>query len=362
MLSTQLSLKSSGCILSLALLGSITLGGTTSAVNAAQAEAAVNAAQTESAPKLQQSSITLSGPWLCRVWTGDPSALSSTIEKANSLAAEAASSPVPLASHGNQPSQLQTGSATSDSEVAVSIATSFGASYADTTIHCTRKWHVSAAGYLISDAPNWVPDANGEWPASVVDSNAILHQHILAHILAVAARPKPKPKPHVTTVATPRPADQPLSYNQAPNPPSSPAPATGGGSYNPWAPVPGHPTYGMSDFSGDPYSSYFGYCTWYAWYRNQSEPLMRLGNAQDWAWNASAFGLHTGTVPVVGATAVFQPGVEGAGGGGHAGHVEAVLGGGWFIVSEMNFSWNGGGWGRVDWRYAYVTSGVTFIY
>ncbi len=66
--------------------------------------------------------------------------------------------------------------------------------------------------------------------------------------------------------------------------------------------------------------------------------------------------------PAVGATAVFQPGVEGAGGGGHAGHVEEVLGGGWFVISEMNFSWNGGGWGHVDWRFVYVRSGVSFIY
>jgi surface antigen len=118
----------------------------------------------------------------------------------------------------------------------------------------------------------------------------------------------------------------------------------------------------MADFAGDPYGSYFGVCTWYAWYRNQGEPLMKLGNAAQWAWNAASYGLHTGTTPAVGATAVFQPGVEGAGGGGHVAHVEQVLGGGWFLVSEMNFGLNGGGWGRVDYRYAYVAPGVSFIY
>jgi surface antigen len=89
---------------------------------------------------------------------------------------------------------------------------------------------------------------------------------------------------------------------------------------------------------------------------------MRLGGASQWAWNASRYGLRTGTTPVAGATAVFQPGVEGAGGGGHVAHVESVLGGGWFIVSEMNFGLNGGGWGRIDWRYAYAAPGVSFIY
>ena len=63
-----------------------------------------------------------------------------------------------------------------------------------------------------------------------------------------------------------------------------------------------------------------------------------------------------------GATVVFQPGVEGAGGAGHVAHVEAVYPGGWFLISEMNFYWNGGGWGRVDYRFAYARSGVSFIY
>ena len=118
----------------------------------------------------------------------------------------------------------------------------------------------------------------------------------------------------------------------------------------------------MSDFAGDPWHAYFGYCTWWAWYRHQGEPLLKMGNAASWPSRAPAYGLHVGTRPVVGATAIFQPGVEGADPSGHAAHVEAVLGGGWFIISEMNFGWNGGGWGRVDWRYVYMAPGVSFIY
>ena len=45
-----------------------------------------------------------------------------------------------------------------------------------------------------------------------------------------------------------------------------------------------------------------------------------------------------------------------------AGRARAVVGGGWFMISEMNFYWNDGGWGKVDYRYVYVRSGVTFIY
>ncbi len=129
-----------------------------------------------------------------------------------------------------------------------------------------------------------------------------------------------------------------------------------------WTPVPGRSSYGLGDFAGDPYSGAYGTCTWYIWYRHRNEPLMQLGNAWQWAANARARGLSVGTRPVVGATATFQPGVEGAGGRGHVARVEAVLSNGWFIVSEMNFSWNGGGFGRVDYRYAYVGPGVAFIY
>ena len=355
MLSAQLSLKSSGCILSLALLGGITLSGGVSVVHTVAAGAAPASEQPE------QSWITFSGPWLCRVWTGAADTIeASDMGPGSTLAAQDSSSPVSLVWHGNTPSQLKTNSAAETAEVSVSTATSFGATYAGTTIHCTRQWHVDSLGYIISEAPEWVPDSTGAWPATSDVPNWLEHNRLQVRLKPAVPRPKPKPQVHNTA-----PVYQALTYTgtsqTVTSTPASPITA-GTGSYSAWAPVPGHPTYGMADFSADPYASYFGYCTWYAWYRNQSEPLMRLGNAEAWAWNASAFGLHTGSAPVVGATAVFQPGVEGAGAGGHVGHVEAVLGGGWFIISEMNFSWNGGGWERVDWRYVYVTSGVTFIY
>jgi surface antigen len=138
-------------------------------------------------------------------------------------------------------------------------------------------------------------------------------------------------------------------------------PASGGpGGITPWTPVPGHPTYAMSDPTGDPYASQFGVCTWYAGFARPDEPLRQMGPANNWPTLAARYGLRTGSTPVAGATVYFAPGVQGS--GGHVAHVEQVLGGGWFIISEMNFYWNGGGWGRVDWRYAYAAPGVTFIY
>jgi surface antigen len=87
-----------------------------------------------------------------------------------------------------------------------------------------------------------------------------------------------------------------------------------------------------------------------------------LGNAKYWPAHARALGYPTGSVPQVGATAVFQPRVQGASAIGHVGHVEEVYDNGWFMISEMNFYWNGGGWGKVDYRYVQMGSGVSFVY
>ena len=137
---------------------------------------------------------------------------------------------------------------------------------------------------------------------------------------------------------------------------------------HPWPPtwaymyVPGHPAFGVSRPSNGYYWWAFGQCTWWAQYKRQDENLRHMGNARYWAGGAASRGYHVGRTPAAGATVVFQPGVEGAGGAGHVAHVEKVYPGGWFLVSEMNFYWNGGGWGRVDYRFAYVRSGVSFIY
>lgn len=311
MIATQVSWKSSGRLLSLALLGGMTLGpavGLSTSVAHAQA--------------VPQSWLTLRGPWLCRTWTSSPPAAeapSTTLESVDTNAAYRYVS-------GNDMPAIS----------------------GPVTVHCTRQWHVDATGHLISEMPEWVPTSSDGWTA---DRELALYQPRLRYQVTIRQKPVAKPAAAKRAPAPPAPP--------APAPPVAPPP---GGGYNPWGPVPGHPGYAYSDFAGDPYSSYFGVCTWYAWDRQQNEPLFKLGNAAAWAWNAPNYGLRTGSTPAVGATAVFQPGVEGAGGGGHVAHVEQVLGGGWFIVSEMNFGLNGGGWGRIDWRYAYVTSGVTFIY
>jgi hypothetical protein len=106
----------------------------------------------------------------------------------------------------------------------------------------------------------------------------------------------------------------------------------------------------------------FGQCTWLASYA-ASRAMVWMGNAKDWIGTAHSRGYPTGTTPAAGATVVFQAGVQGASSLGHVAHVEQVLGNGWFLIREMNFSGvDSGGWGRVSWRYVHTGPGVSFIY
>ena len=177
-------------------------------------------------------------------------------------------------------------------------------------------------------------------------------------------------------VKAPGSAGAPVSQSQQSGSKQSggtPAPASSGSSgvlpapLHPWPPsdpfmyVPGHPAFGMTDVNGYYYWA-FGQCTWWAQYKKQNENLTRMGSAMYWAAGAAARGYRIGSAPAAGATVVFQPGVQGASGYGHVAHVEAVYPNGWFLMSEMNFYVNGGGWGRVDYRYAHAGWGVSFIY
>ncbi|MEO7000565.1 MAG: CHAP domain-containing protein [Ktedonobacterales bacterium] len=138
--------------------------------------------------------------------------------------------------------------------------------------------------------------------------------------------------------------------------------------FYPWPPtyafaaVPGYYAFRMSGPPGNFYYWAFGQCTWWAQYERRGENLMHMGNARYWGAVAAGRGYRVGSRPQAGATVVFQPGVQGAGGAGHVAHVVKVYPNGWFLVSEMNFYWNGGGWARVDYRLAHAGWGVSFIY
>lgn len=336
LLASHVHWRSGGRILSLALLGGITIVPLTGAIDGTP--------QVAAPPQYSVTAAHASFP--CSTTGGALPSLAPT----------------------TQPQTLQTALTPSSADGRVLASRPVGATLVDTlvsssalaSVNCATAWSVDARGRLSTTATLAASDDDGallsaqqrDFKLAMKDSATFLSTASSVEVHKAVAKPKPTPAPRPAPVITPAPAPNP-------NPGGTGTPP---GGISPWAPVPGHPSYAMGDYAGDPWSGYFGVCTWYAAYRHQDEPLMRLGNAASWAYTASGYGLRVGSAPAVGATAVFQPGVEGAGGGGHVAHVEAVLGGGWFIVSEMNFYVNGGGFGRVDWRYAYAAPGVSFIY
>jgi LysM repeat protein len=85
----------------------------------------------------------------------------------------------------------------------------------------------------------------------------------------------------------------------------------------------------------------YGQCTYYVATRRN---VTWSGNAVNWWWNARGK-RPEGQVPVQGAIVVFNIGWVG-----HVAYVEHVNLNGTFVVSEMNYHADGGGWGRVDYR------------
>jgi surface antigen len=207
----------------------------------------------------------------------------------------------------------------------------------------------AASPYTTKTTKETATLATASTTGDALETDYPLNMRILPPPKPVTPAPKPKPK-------------APSSSGTKSG--SGAAPSIGAynaGAYNPWASPPGHPAYALGDVAGDPYSSVYGQCVWYAWYRHRSLPLFQLGVSGQWVTNARRLGLRVGSSPWVGATVVFQPNVQGASSSGHVGVVEQILGSGWFLISEMNFYFNGGGFGRVSYRYAHVGAGVAFI-
>src|SRR5690349_4797646 len=184
------------------------------------------------------------------------------------------------------------------------------------------------------------------WSLVLITLAGVLHT-VSAAATAAPAAPKP--------AATSAPPAPPAPSGVLP-PPVQPWPPA-----DPFMYVPGHPAFAVSNPTNY-YAVAWGQCTWWSQWKRQDEYLAHMGNALYWLGGAAARGYRTGGFPVAGATVVVQTGVQGAGGAGHVAHVEAAYPGGWFLVSEMNFYWNGGGWGRVDYRFAHTGYGVYFIY
>ncbi len=124
---------------------------------------------------------------------------------------------------------------------------------------------------------------------------------------------------------------------------------------------PGFDSFGVQDYYGDPFGGSFGQCTWWAQHKRPDQDYKGMGDAWAWLYSAPQRGYKVSSTPSANATVIFEPGVESASGIGHVAHVEQILPNGWILISEMNFFWNNGGWGRVDYRYITAGPGVYFI-
>lgn len=99
-------------------------------------------------------------------------------------------------------------------------------------------------------------------------------------------------------------------------------------------------------------SSTFGFCNWWVEALHPNQPDILYGKEYT----------RTSTA-IAGAAVWFNPNVQGAGSEGHWAQAVAVSSDGyWVLITEMNFAWRGGGFGRVDFRYIHVGPGVVFIH
>jgi hypothetical protein len=94
----------------------------------------------------------------------------------------------------------------------------------------------------------------------------------------------------------------------------------------------------------------WGYCNWWVDEQHLNYPDITAGN------------FPRSSIPKAGEAVWFNPNVEGASAAGHWAQLVAISPGGyWLLISEMNFGWRGGGYGRVDYRYVHTGPGVFFV-
>jgi len=95
----------------------------------------------------------------------------------------------------------------------------------------------------------------------------------------------------------------------------------------------------------------WGYCNWWVEVTHPNAPNITYG------------AYPRGTTPVAGAAIFFDGGEQGADSAGHWAEAVAVSPDHyWVLISEMNFAWRGGGWGKIDYRYIHVSPHVHFLY
>jgi surface antigen len=114
---------------------------------------------------------------------------------------------------------------------------------------------------------------------------------------------------------------------------------------------------------------FYGQCTYWAnmrYHQLTGHWVPWLGNAGDWAYQASAYGWVTSGVPNPNGPSiiVLAPGTQGAGAYGHVAVVETGVTNyaNGVLTSDWNWTGNGGGWATESWVTFYPGAGVTFVW
>ena len=117
---------------------------------------------------------------------------------------------------------------------------------------------------------------------------------------------------------------------------------------------------------GGPGRFFYGQCTYWANMRYEALTgiyVSWLGNADEWAYGASANGWMVSSYPHVPSIIVLQPGVEGAGPYGHVAIVESINSNGTVYTSILNWAQDGGGFGILSYHnFSYPSYGVSFVW
>jgi len=200
---------------------------------------------------------------------------------------------------------------------------------------CTSHWHTGANGALISERPSFVPSKGSEAlppPAGGPPPDGGPCSGAGLPAIGYVAQGM-----HWAPGAIPN--DSCAAVQRAPY----------GGALGLWKapPAPFDRVYAVDPGRYAPMRGYWPTCTWWA-HEMRPDYSPSKANHRD---------------PRVGATIRYAPGVLGAGGAGHVGHIVAVYDNGWILSAEMNFYWRGGGAGKVIYRFVPAhAAGVTYVY
>ena len=206
----------------------------------------------------------------------------------------------------------------------------------------------SVSGGSASNAGGCGGQASSDTAGAVCYTSNDLLANSITRAVSVATRPTP----------TPVPKTQAQTFaDQAPNTTGQPC----HDSYmfvpkiSTWTTPPGcYANIFTPDRSQYSAPSTFGYCNWWveALHPKQQDILYGSEYARS-------------TTPVVGAAVWFPPNVQGASSAGHWAQLVAIAPDHyWLLITEMNFGWRGGGFGKVDYRYVHVDpgAGVVFVH